>query len=224
MGDLIIKPASSGNLKIQDQGGTERISLNTSGLTTFAANVALSDTMTGGTLASAVTFPAGHVIQTKFFHITDSEALNVAATPTMTESLMTGSITPKYSTSKILITMAGAWGQPAALNHWTQQIKRTISGTSTVLDVATNLGGRRGSTGIFTPQIQSSSSTQIFMNYVNTLDSPSTTSEITYTLTVGHYNGVDSDTIYFNRTQLDRATSYYDVRMTSSVLLQEIAQ
>ena len=57
MGDLIIKPASSGNLKIQDQGGTERISLNTSGVTTFAANVALSDTMTGGTIGSAVTFP-----------------------------------------------------------------------------------------------------------------------------------------------------------------------
>lgn len=63
MGDLIIKPASSGSLKIQDQGGTERISLNTSGITTFAANVALSDTMTGGTLGSGVTFPAGHVIQ-----------------------------------------------------------------------------------------------------------------------------------------------------------------
>ena len=31
MGDLIIKPASSGNLKIQDQGGTERIALDTSG-------------------------------------------------------------------------------------------------------------------------------------------------------------------------------------------------
>ena len=69
MGDLIIKPASSGNLKIQDQGGTERISLNTSGVTIFAANVALSDTMTGGTIGSAVTFPAGHIIRTNHKHI-----------------------------------------------------------------------------------------------------------------------------------------------------------
>ena len=66
MGDLIIRPASSGNLKIQDQSGTERISLNTSGITTFAANVALSDTMTGGTIGSAVTFPTGVFIGMAF--------------------------------------------------------------------------------------------------------------------------------------------------------------
>ena len=44
MGDLIIKPASSGNLKIQDQSGTERISLGTTGITTFSANVVTSTT------------------------------------------------------------------------------------------------------------------------------------------------------------------------------------
>ena len=180
----------------------------------------------GTSLGSDIAFPAGHIIQTKSFHITDSEALNVVGAPTMTESLMTGSITPKYSTSKILITMAGAWGSPSSLNHWTQQIKRTISGTSIVLDVATNTGGRRGSTGTFTSQQSASGhlTTEIYMNYVNYLDSPSTTSEITYTLTVGHYDTGSSATIYFNRTQYDRTSTYYDVRTTSSVLLQEIAQ
>jgi hypothetical protein len=44
MGDLIIKPASSGSLKVHDQGGTERISMNTSGVTTFSANVEISTT------------------------------------------------------------------------------------------------------------------------------------------------------------------------------------
>ena len=44
MGDLIIKPASSGSLKIQDQSGTERISLATTGATTFSANVVTSTT------------------------------------------------------------------------------------------------------------------------------------------------------------------------------------
>ena len=48
MGDLIIKPASSGSLKIQDQAGTAHITTGTS---------------SGLTLGSAVTFPAGHVIQ-----------------------------------------------------------------------------------------------------------------------------------------------------------------
>ena len=44
MGDLIIKPASSGSLKIQDQAGTAHITTGTS---------------SGLTLGSAVTFPAG---------------------------------------------------------------------------------------------------------------------------------------------------------------------
>ncbi len=48
MGDLIIKPASSGSLKIQDQAGTDFITTGTS---------------SGLTLGSAVTFPAGHIIQ-----------------------------------------------------------------------------------------------------------------------------------------------------------------
>ena len=47
MGDLIIKPASSGSLKIQDQAGTNFITTGTS---------------SGLTLGSGVTFPAGHII------------------------------------------------------------------------------------------------------------------------------------------------------------------
>ena len=48
MGDLILKPASSGSLKIQDQAGTNFITTGTS---------------SGLTLDSGVTFPTGHVIQ-----------------------------------------------------------------------------------------------------------------------------------------------------------------
>ena len=47
MGDLIIKPASSGSLKIQDQAGTDFITTGTS---------------SGLTLGSAVTFPAGMIV------------------------------------------------------------------------------------------------------------------------------------------------------------------
>jgi len=57
MGDLIIKPASSGSLKIQDQAGTDFITTGTSA---------------GLTLDSGVTFPAGHVIQTKIIKESNS--------------------------------------------------------------------------------------------------------------------------------------------------------
>ncbi len=48
MGDLILKPASSGSLKIQDQAGTNFITTGTS---------------SGLTLDSGVTFPAGHLLK-----------------------------------------------------------------------------------------------------------------------------------------------------------------
>ena len=65
MGDLIIKPASSGSLKIQDQAGTDFITTGTS---------------SGLTIGSGVTFPAGHVL--KVTHDTTSE------TNTLTESFV----------------------------------------------------------------------------------------------------------------------------------------
>ena len=60
MGDLIIKPASSGSLKIQDQAGTNFITTGTS---------------SGLTLGSAVTFPAGHIIQVKFVEFTGVQTI-----------------------------------------------------------------------------------------------------------------------------------------------------
>ena len=119
MGDLIIKPASSGNLKIQDQGGTERISLNTSGLTTFAANVALSDTMTGGTLASAVTFPAGHIIQ-----VVDATLTNIA-TP---EEAKTSETVVANATNQITITSGNK------VHIYAQVTLRGIASSNVVLE------------------------------------------------------------------------------------------
>ena len=56
MANMIIKPAADGNLLIQDRAGGAVLS-------TGATNATLG-TITGGTLQSGVTFPAGHIIQT----------------------------------------------------------------------------------------------------------------------------------------------------------------
>ena len=42
MANLVIKPTTNNSLKIQDQGGTERVSLNTSGEFSFTANTTFS--------------------------------------------------------------------------------------------------------------------------------------------------------------------------------------
>ena len=60
MGDLILKPASSGSLKIQDQAGTNFITTGSS---------------SGLTLDSGVTFPAGHIIQVKFVEFTGHQTI-----------------------------------------------------------------------------------------------------------------------------------------------------
>ena len=58
MSDLIIKPSgTSANFKVQNPSGTNKITMDSDGVTTFTSNVSLSGTMTAGTLGSGVTFP-----------------------------------------------------------------------------------------------------------------------------------------------------------------------
>ena len=57
MSDLIIKPSgTNANFKVQNPSGTNKITMDSDGVTTFASNVALSGTMTTGTLGSDVSF------------------------------------------------------------------------------------------------------------------------------------------------------------------------
>jgi hypothetical protein len=62
MGNLIIKPNTGGLLKLQDEGGTDAISISTTGNTTLAGTANALGTVTAGTIGSGVTFPTGHVL------------------------------------------------------------------------------------------------------------------------------------------------------------------
>ena len=86
MGDLIIKPASSGSLKIQDQAGTAHITTGTS---------------SGLTLGSAVTFPAGHILRV----ISVSKASNFSTTETSFQTItgLTQAITPSSNSNKVFV-------------------------------------------------------------------------------------------------------------------------
>ena len=60
MSDLIIKPSgTNANFKVQNPSGTNKITMDSDGVTTFASNVALSGTMTSGTLGSSITIASG---------------------------------------------------------------------------------------------------------------------------------------------------------------------
>ena len=89
MADMIIKPSSGNNLVVQGGDSSPAITVANTGTTTFAENATMSGTLgvTGnttlsgtannlGTITSATTFPAGHVIQskTKEIQLTDGES------------------------------------------------------------------------------------------------------------------------------------------------------
>ena len=63
MTDLVIKPSNSGgSVKLQTEGGTNGLTMASTGDLTTSGNVAVTGTVTGGTLGTGVTFPAGHMI------------------------------------------------------------------------------------------------------------------------------------------------------------------
>ena len=67
MSDLIIKPSgTSANFKVLNPSGTDKIVMNSSG------------TITTGTLGSAVTFPAGHVLQVVQNENTENNSLTTS--------------------------------------------------------------------------------------------------------------------------------------------------
>jgi len=64
MTDIVIKPSNSdGSVKLQTEGGTNGLTMANTGVLTTSGNVAVTGTMTGGTLGTGVTFPTGHVLR-----------------------------------------------------------------------------------------------------------------------------------------------------------------
>ena len=60
MTDIVIKPSNSdGSVKLQTEGGTNGLTMANTGVLTTSGNVAVTGTVTGGTLGSGVTFPSG---------------------------------------------------------------------------------------------------------------------------------------------------------------------
>ena len=105
MSDLIIKPSgTSANFKVQNPSGNNKITMDSDGVTTFASNVALSGTVTTGTLASGVTFPSGHIIKT-------TAAIHSGTTVDVTNNTITSVVNVDYtcvsSSNKILLMGIG---------------------------------------------------------------------------------------------------------------------
>ncbi len=150
----------------------------------------------------------GNVLQVAQTIKTDS----FSTSSTSYVTFMTVSITPTSASSKVLITFGTNGGTANDIVHGYLGIFRN----ATQIFVADTAGSRRSATSVI------NTATQQQLYYGGTfLDSPATTSAISYTIQVLSANG--AQTIYLNRSARDTDSLSYDGRSPSSITVMEIA-
>ena len=127
------------------------------------------------------------------------------------------SITPSSTSSKVLIIVdvkcAGTAGSSI--------VRSRILRDSTPIYVGDAASNRPQSLGHYYQGSAADNAYYIAQIGGTYLDSPSSVSSITYKVQIGA--DTNAQTVYVNRTQGDRDTSYYDSRVVSSITLMEIA-
>jgi hypothetical protein len=129
---------------------------------------------------------------------------------------MSVTITPSSSSSKILIFIALAYNTAGNANHGHVFLSR--NGTEIFKGDASS--GRVNSTLCISAGNSQTTDTGVAIY----LDSPATTSAVTYKLQAwsGQWNET-SQPVYINRTSSDRAQTDYDQRVVSSITVLEVA-
>ena len=169
------------------------------------------------------TFSGGGVIQVKqtVYTGTDSANGNIAVALTDFESSFNCAITPTRSDSKILVEMAIVFGITNNNNIIMTRLRRKIASGS-FADVDGALGAasdtRYRCTSATWGRANEYGTITVPIKY---LDSPSTTSACTYSISVAHDSGSSSQTIYLNRSSNDGNNSYIP-RSISTITLTEI--
>lgn len=189
--DTIENVAGSGNVSLgSGHNFVVPGTLNITGASTLTGGIANAGTITAGTLGSSVVFPAGHILQT----VRSEYRTYVTTTSTsFVASGVTGTITPKYNNSKILITLLinGLFNTGSAKFISLSLYK--ASSSIAVLD--TSVGYNTASDEI---------NYGIHSNCYQHEDSPSTTSATTYTLYwktsansagINNYNALNGDSL-----------------------------
>ena len=183
LNSITMATESSGTITLSNvNSATNRTNL---GLGSIATQAADSVSISGGTIGSGVTFPAGHVLQVVQPTPTTTEtAIN---TSTFTDTGLSATITPSSTSSKILVLV-------------NQQVRNAASNPSTLgcrLRLLRNSGNELSLSGEAAGQFDSFEITAdnggnvrvagyISFNY---LDSPSTTSLVTYEIQASTNSG-----------------------------------
>jgi len=191
---------------------------NTSGSVTLSApDVAGTTTLTlpstsGNVITSAnlsSNLPAGSVLQVVSTTKTDTFTTTSTAFTTITG--LTASITPSSSTSKILIIFSVTGSQEVNTNDAYIGLFRDSTQIA--------LGDAAGSRIRYSFLLNTSNASWSTIGSMNFLDSPSTTSAISYSVRA---RTPSSGTLYINRGQNDSDGAFGASRTVSSITVMEI--
>ena len=198
MAKLILNGSTSGSVTLESPA--------VSGTTTLTLPATTGTVLTSASSLTASQLPAGSILQVVQTTKTDS----FSTVSTSYTTFMTVSITPSSSSSKILITFGTNGGTNGDVAHGYLAIFRN----ATQLFQADTAGSRRSATSV----INTAGQQQLY--YGGTyLDSPATTSAISYTIQILSSNGT---AIYLNRSARDNDALAYDGRSVSSITVMEI--
>ena len=180
------------------------------------------DTIQGKTTAGTVALPAGHVVQTFTTNRTDTFTVSGATNTEMFSIL----ITPKFASSKILITcnINGSSAQADSLSVGHRYGYAQLFRDSTHITQNTDRSGNRVAVW-FSLQDASDGSNHGY-GMANSsgmyLDSPNTTSQIDYSVKVGQSH-LSNSLLTINRSSVNDNQNYTHYGI-SSMTVQEIKQ
>jgi hypothetical protein len=187
---------------------------------TSSGNVIATNVVSGSRLQATSSLSApGVAVQLVYNRVDSKDTYNFAtagSTGSYISSLDT-TITPRSSTSKILVTYCISY----EVHHDSIfRLYRSVGGVDTM--IGTNTTDNNYWSGIWHPGYDADNSSTPVTKTFMYLDSPATTSAVTYKLMI-QSAGVGATTFFLNRTISSAGQGSYEVAI-SQVFLQEIAQ
>ena len=175
------------------------------------------DTIQGATASSTIKIP-GHVIQVVASEKTDTASAS-STVPTFTDTGLSCTITPKFNNSKILVQVNAALGISTSVFNQMRVVRNIAGGSFSIVSGADSASNR---TAAHASVYDADNNGMVYMQDFIHLDSPATTSAVIYKVQFGNSGG--SSAIYINRSGRDNDSAAYDIRASSRIVLQEIAQ
>jgi len=153
----------------------------------------------------------------KILQVVQSVKTDVASVSggTFADIGLSASITPSSSSSKILVQVQANTGGSVGFS-----MKTRLMRGSTAIHIGDAASSRPRATTENTGTYSTNNNDNSFPVNIIFLDSPSTTSAVTYKVQYASYG---SFVVYINRSGSDRDTSEYEARTASSITLMEVA-